>query len=204
MNKSKWFLVVLLGFGFIVSGLVMGYYNAKNAMLVEQESVSKEKAAYAEPVMPLQESIKKPEQVSLIKAHSELTTNDLVDEESDPEDEPYPLDTYAIESMTNARLNGDDRAPPIVHGSQGESATPEELESPELYLEYESRQERKIYKAYVEAADIKIEMLEDQIAIAKERGMAEEELEVGIEKVRRIKEMKAQLLRDNPDLLVEN
>lgn len=47
-------------------------------------------------------------------------------------------------------------------------------------------------------------MLEEQIAIAIERGMSEDELEVGIEKVRRIKEMKAQLLRDNPNLLVEN
>ena len=193
-------MVAFLGLGFIVSGLVMGYYNSKNAVPVEQESVSTE--AIVAPVMPSQESIKKPDPVSLTEAHSKPVTNDV--DERHSEEELAPLDVYAIDSMANARLNGDDRAPPIVRGAQGESATPEELESPELYLEYESRQERKIYKAYVEAADIKIEMLEEQIAIAKERGMLEEELEVGIEKVRRIKEMKEQLLRDNPDLLVEN
>ena len=202
MNKSKWFLVVILGFVFIVSGLVVGYYNAKNTVVTEQASISKH--ILVEAVIPLPAAIKKPELVSLTAPLSESATKGLVAEESYPEEEMTPLDSYAIESMGNARLNGDDRAPPIVRGSQGESATPEEIESPELYLEYESRQERKIYKAYVEAADIKIEMLEEQIAIAKERGMAEEELEVGIEKVRRIKEMKAQLLRDNPDLLVEN
>lgn len=203
MNKSKWFLIGLLGFGFIVSGLVMGYYNAKNTRVVEQASIGK--SATVSPVKPLQASVSLTPPPRLVnKAPSGLETNALVDEERAPEGEEYPLDTYAIESMANARLNGDDRAPPIVRSAQGAPATAEELESPELYLEYESRQERKIYKAYVEAADVKIEMLEEQIAIAIERGMSEDELEVGIEKVRRIKEMKAQLLRDNPNLLVEN
>ena len=193
MNKLKWLVVILLGSGFIVSGLVIGYYRSGNSVVIEQDNVSKE--ALVKPVMPLQMPIKKPKSVSLTKA----AVN-----ESDPVEESAALDAYAIESMADARLNGDDRAPPIVHGPKGDYATPEEIESPELYLEYESRQERKIYKSYVEAADIKIEMLEEQISIAKERGMAEEEIEVGIEKVRKIKEMKAQLLRDNPDLIVEN
>ncbi len=192
----------MLGFAFIVSGLVMGYYKPMNTVVAEQAVNSKNISIEAVTALP--EIIKKPEVISLTKPQSELIANSVDVEENYPEEDITPLDSFAIESMENARLNGDDRAPPIVRGAQGESATPEELESPELYLEYESRQERKIYKAYVEAADIKIEVLEEQIAIAQERGMAEEELEVGIEKVRRIKEMKAQLLRDNPDLLVEN
>lgn len=192
----------MLSFAFIVSGLVMGYYKPMNTVVVEQ-AVNRKNIS-VEAVTALPETIKKPEVVSLTMPQSEITAKNVDVEENYPEEDITPLDSFAIESMENARLHGDDRAPPIVRGAQGESATPEELESPELYLEYESRQERKIYKAYVEAADIKIEVLEEQIAIAQERGMAEEELEVGIEKVRRIKEMKAQLLSDNPDLFLEN
>ncbi len=192
-----WFLVIFLASCSIILGLVLGYNNAQQADVVEPPSANSEQPVKPNPTKPLQA----PKPAAVI-AKKTVENNDNKEEDEDvsrPEYE-YELDQYAIESMAEARLNGDDRAPPIGKSAETEAPTAEELESPELYLEYESRQEQKIFKAYVEAADIKIDMLEEQIAKAKAQGLPEEELAVGIEKVRRIKEMKAQLLSENPGL----
>lgn len=188
---------MLLSVSAIVLGLLLGYANSQQAesnfqpemeesnQTVELQRVNGHTEA---PAIKLD----KP-QVNVDKSTEYLDQMELPEEH-------YVLDQYAIDSMADARINGDDRAPPIGQSVESERPSAEELESPELYLEYESRQEKKIYKAYIEAADVKIEMLEAQIAMAKEQGLSKEELEVGIEKVKRIKNMKEQLLLENPDL----
>lgn len=198
MNRSTWFLVVFLGLCAIALGLLLGYVNSQ-----QTESIGQSLAKEQKQMVKLQPANPQIDPVSAIKPSKDITkeSQDLERlEEIMLSEEQVILDQYAIESMTDARLNGDDRAPPIGQSAESEKPSAEELESPELYLEYEARQEKKIYKAYIEAADIKIEMLEEQIEKAKEQGLSEEELEVGIEKVRRIKNMKEQLLLENPDL----
>jgi len=194
MNRSKWFLVVFLGLCAIALGLLLGYVNS-------QQSESSAPSLVEEPsqTVKFQEVDQQAENLTNKLQVEKGEKPEHIDEIELPE-EQYILDQYAIDSMADARINGDDRAPPIGQSVESERPSAEELESPELYLEYESRQEKKIYKAYIEAADIKIEMLEAQITKAKEQGLSKEELEVGIEKVKRIKNMKEQLLSENPDL----
>lgn len=195
MNRTMWFLVVFLGLCAIALGLLLGYVNS-------QQPESSALSLAEEPSQTVEFQKKVDEQAENLTDKLEVEQGEkpeYIDEMELPE-ERYILDQYAIDSMADARLNGDDRAPPIGQSVESERPTNEELESPELYLEYESRQEKKLYKAYIEAADIKIEMLEAQITKAKEQGLSKEELEVGIEKVKRIKNMKEQLLLENPDL----
>ena len=194
MNRSKWFLVVFLGLCAVALGSLLGYVNS-------QQPGSSAQSLAEEPsqTVKFQEVDQQAENLTNKLQVEKGEKPEHIDEIELPE-EQYILDQYAIDSMADARINGDDRAPPIGQGVESERPSAEELESPELYLEYESRQEKKIYKAYIEAADIKIEMLEAQITKAKEQGLSEEELEVGIEKVKRIKNMKEQLLSENPDL----
>lgn len=202
MRKSKGLLVVCLGIGSVLIGVAFGYFGMEEHRF-EASVTQAEPQPAPENNLPLQPQVIKK---MLPENKKEQVVTPSIDRERDEvleEEMQYRFDDSAIASMADARVNGDDRAPPIGSSTPGELPTPEELESPELYLEYESRQERKIYQAYVKAADIKIEMLEKQIAMAKERGLPEEELQVGIEKVKRIREMKAQLLQDNPDLLSE-
>jgi hypothetical protein len=186
MNRLAWLLVLFLATGSIILGLLLGYTRSQ-----ETDGV----VSISEKVKPLstlpaaeKEAVKTPYAADDTMVNASFTE---AERGIDVSEKPYELDQYAIDAMTDARLNGDQRAPPIGQGVAQEGPTDEELESPELYLEYESRQEKKIYRAYVEAADIKIELLEEQIAKAKERGLPEEELQVGIEKVQRIKQMKA-------------
>ena len=64
-------------------------------------------------------------------------------------------DPDAVASMRQARLKGDPRAPSLKEHHKRETPTEEELGNHERYLEYELRQKKRTYRAYVEASKIK-------------------------------------------------
>ncbi|MFN3587379.1 MAG: hypothetical protein ACK4UT_07735 [Moraxellaceae bacterium] len=116
---------------------------------------------------------------------------------------PEPAEAPAVDAVTalrEARLHGDPRAPAIERSPAPEPATPEELADPEAYQRYEARQNMKLYRDYVKAADAELPKLRAQIQAARERGLSAEELQVGEEKLRRIEAMRNQLLSDHPEL----
>jgi hypothetical protein len=76
--------------------------------------------------------------------------------------------------------------------------TAAELADPEAYQRYENRQNQRLYKAYVKAADDEIPQLQQDIARARREGMSEEQLKEGEEKLRRIQAMRDQLQADHP------
>jgi len=110
----------------------------------------------------------------------------------------------AVLSMAEAREHGDDRAPPMAprHGEDREPPTQAELDDPARYQQYSERQERRVYSAYVKAADGLLPQLDRDIARARaEGGITPEQIAKAEEKRRRIAEMQAELtekLQANP------
>ena len=112
---------------------------------------------------------------------------------------PQTMD--AAESMRNAMKNGDPMAPPVYRDpTPVEEATPEELADPKQYDAFLARQNMKLYKQYVQAADVEIPRLQQDIAKAKAMGLKPEQLHEGEEKLRRIQAMRDQLAAEHPEI----
>ncbi|MDI1303177.1 MAG: hypothetical protein PSX71_14855 [bacterium] len=104
----------------------------------------------------------------------------------------------AAQAMSEARLHGDSRAPALARSPERDPPSAADLASPENYQRYESRQNQRLYSAYVKAADDEIPRLQEQIRRARSEGIPEEEIRKGEEKLRRIQAMRDQLQADHP------
>ncbi|MDQ8036216.1 MAG: hypothetical protein REI12_02265 [Pedobacter sp.] len=101
--------------------------------------------------------------------------------------------TPAAESMGNAREYGDARQPALQRDAPREAPTAAELADPAAYQRYEARQNQRLHRAYVKAADAEIPRLQQDIAQARAQGMTPEQIAEGEEKLRRIQAMRDQL-----------
>lgn len=111
--------------------------------------------------------------------------------------EPVP----ASVSMASTRLHGDPEAPPIVRSSETPVAPSEnELADPKAYLAYEARQSVRLYASYIRAVDKELPILRGDIARGRAIGIAPEKIAKAEEKVRRLEAMRAQLLKEHPEL----
>ena len=129
----------------------------------------------------------------------ELQEPELVEEDDEQSD---TLDPDAIESLRQARLHGDDRTPNLNKSRErDELPTPEQMEDPELYQEYERRQQQRVYRAYVEAAKIKTAEIRKMIEQGKEGGISDEEIAFAEAKIKGIEDMAAQLQQEHPDIM---
>lgn len=134
------------------------------------------------------------------EAREDVEHEEVVSDVPDPAS--WATNYAAIEALRLAREQGDSRAPPIGgNGATEERPTDDELDDPALYLQYETRQQRQLYRGYVQASDEKIRTLKSMVERARAEGMDPEEIAVGEEKIRRIQAMKEELLRDNPGLM---
>lgn len=107
----------------------------------------------------------------------------------------------AAVSMANTRLHGDPQAPPIVRSSETPVVpTEQELADPKAYLEYEARQNVRLYASYVRAVDKELPILRDDIARGRAIGIAPDKIAKAEEKARRLEAMRAQLLKEHPEL----
>ncbi|MBV1776349.1 hypothetical protein KSF73_11565 [Burkholderiaceae bacterium DAT-1] len=106
----------------------------------------------------------------------------------------------ATESLIATR-EGDPRSPPIVHTPVDHIApTAAELADPAAYQRYEASQNQRLYQAYVQAANDAIPQIRSDIVKARNMGIPEARIAVGEEKLRRIEAMRAELLKDHPQL----
>lgn len=121
-----------------------------------------------------------------------------------PEPEAWKPDPQAVEALRQSRLHGDPRTPPIARPeTTRELPTEEELADPDLYLEYEARQQQQVYASFLDASKKKISDLEAIIERGKQGGVSPEQLAEGEEKLRRLKQMREQLLAEHPDLAAQ-
>lgn len=111
----------------------------------------------------------------------------------------YGFDPAKIAALRAAK-EGDPRTPPIKRGPERELPTAAELADPELYLQYEERQTKQLFAGYVKAVDPKIAQIEAIIEEGKKHGISEEDIAQAEEKIRKLREMKEELMTKYPGL----
>lgn len=111
------------------------------------------------------------------------------------------LNPEAIASLRGGRIFGDPRTPPIERSAPAEAATAEELADPEKYAEFESRQEKKLKRAYVIEAEKYLEQLRSDVERGRAGGIPAEEIAKVEQKIDGIAKMREKLLKDDPTLL---
>ena len=106
-----------------------------------------------------------------------------------------PTDSYrdASQSLRDTYAQGDSRMPPIERSPEAESPTEAELSSPEQYKQYETRQTRRIYQAYLKATDSELPLMQQQLEQGKQSGVAPAEIAKMEEKIRRMSDMRQQV-----------
>ncbi len=83
------------------------------------------------------------------------------------------FDEVAIDSLRNARVHGDERAPPIDRSEiDEEMPTADELRDEAQYHQYEQRQEMKLKAAFVTAATPRLKVLDEQLDTMRTHGMS--------------------------------
>ena len=105
----------------------------------------------------------------------------------------------AAQSLAETRY-GDPRTPPIQRSEATEQPNAAELADPKLYQQYETRQNMKLYAAFVDAAKTEVPNLRADIERGRAMGIPPEKIAIVEEKARRIEAMQAQLLREHPTL----
>lgn len=119
----------------------------------------------------------------------------------DPPLPPMPESSVdAAASMAQARQFGDPRTPPIMRTETAERPSEQELADPELYQKYEERQHKRLIGAYLKATADELPKLEADIEKAKAAGLPEEQIQEGLEKQRRMQQMRDQLMAEHPDI----
>ncbi|ANH67604.1 hypothetical protein [Mitsuaria sp. 7] len=114
---------------------------------------------------------------------------------------PAPASSAGIEvpaawSLADARVAGDDRAPPFERAKE-EAATPAwQLDNHQAYARREQDRHQAVQRAFVDAADREIPRLDQQIEQGRAMGVPPEQLAKGEEKRRRIAEMRARMQAD--------
>ncbi len=129
-----------------------------------------------------------------------LDNNDANNRDND-EFVPNPI---TVASLRQARIDGDPRAPKLTKHHERETPSEEELGDHEQYVEYEKRQQKRVYRAYVEASKVKTAQIRDMIERGKAEGVSAEEIAFAEEKIRGIEEMALQLQQDYPDIMQDN
>jgi hypothetical protein len=136
-----------------------------------------------------------------LQATTEEPSDGIYDDNREAITEDFIPNPEAVASMRQARLEGDSRAPQLAKHHEREVPTAEELGDHEQYLEYERRQQKRVYRAYVDASKIKTAQLRSMIEQGKTEGISAEELEFAENKIRGIEEMALTLQQDYPDIM---
>ena len=107
----------------------------------------------------------------------------------------------AAVSLAETRLHGDPEAPPIARNeAPRERPTDAELADPKAYQAYETRQTMRTYASYIGAVDKELPRLREDIERGRAMGIPAEEIAKAEEKARGMEQMRAQLLKDHPEL----
>ncbi len=107
----------------------------------------------------------------------------------------------ALLSMRWAHEHGDARTPPLRRVPETtEPPTAAELADPKAYANYEQRQTLKTYASFVKAASTEIPKIQGEIQQGRDQGIPPDQLAVGEEKLKRIQQMRDQLLAQYPQL----
>ncbi len=107
----------------------------------------------------------------------------------------------AAQTMALARQQGDPRSPPIKRRADtSEPPKQADLANGDAFNAYEQRMSTKTYQNFIQAADTEIPKIQAQIQQGQSMGISPDRLAVGVEKLQRMQNMRAQLLAQHPEL----
>jgi hypothetical protein len=96
----------------------------------------------------------------------------------------------ATEMMAEARIHGDQRAPPIDATMDTIAPpTPRELGDLALHREYEERQNQRLRAEYLRAAESRLQTWQSALELAQAQGTSAEEMAAAREKIQRLESM---------------
>ncbi len=189
-------IVVLVA---LVGGLFL-YLFQSNEKITEHDVIRQvEKSTHFEKVESALPVTKK----LLINVASEIKKSSVVNKPSRNAIESEISEPFSVplNSMADARINGDPRTPPMVRTTvEREMPTPEELADPDLYQEYESRQNQKVYRSFYSASKNKLVEMEKLMEQARSQGVSEDKLREGEEKIAKMKAMREKLAQTYDDI----
>lgn len=198
--KAKIITLLLLGTGAGLMAALLWLRQVDVRVGENNTSPQAEESAYTPTVVP-------PVQVPVVpdSANGKTADSALHDLDNSELDAWLPrLNSDAIASMQAARINGDPRAPKLSPSRPRDMPTAEELADEELYLAYEQRQEKRMFRAFVEASKQKTALIQQYIDQAEAGGISEEEVAFAREKIRKIEEMALKLQQEHPEIMQDS
>lgn len=96
-------------------------------------------------------------------------------------------------SLADARVAGDDRAPPMQRQAAEPAVPAWQLDDHAGYARREQDRHQAVQQAFVDAADRELPLIDQQIERGRAMGLPAEQLAKGEEKRRRIAEMRARM-----------
>lgn len=116
--------------------------------------------------------------------------------------ENFSFSEEKIAALRESRINGDDRTPALNQTRvRDELPSSEELADPELYQQFERRQQNRMFRAFVESSKAKVLELEKMIEQGREQGISDEEITFAEQKIAGIKAMAEQLKQEHPEIM---
>lgn len=161
----------------------------------------KKDSALLEPTRRIKNSDESINNKLTLQASTPTQKNDISADQPEVLLENFIPNPKAVASMRQARLEGDPRSPALGDYHEREVPTEEELGNHEQYLEYERRQQKRVYRAYVEASKIKTTRLREMIEKGKAEGVSSEDIAFAEDKIRGIEKMAITLQQDFPDIM---
>ncbi len=124
----------------------------------------------------------------------------LAEQNRDPSQVPVPSQAV-VTALRESMENGDPRTPPLVRSEDlRELPSAAELADPDLYQQYEKRQNQKVYASFASAATQKITELETMIARAEADGLPPEQIQEGREKLEGLRNQRDEILQAHPEV----
>jgi len=171
---------------------------------VLEQATSPESVAFPEqpglPGMTEMESAPEPMIEIIGDRHVPVPGDARVAQSNDPSLVPVPSEE-AVSALRNSMENGDPRTPPLARSEDlRDMPSAAELADPDLYQQYEQRQNQKVYASFASAATQKISELEKMIARAEAEGLPPEQIQEGREKLEGLRNQRAEILQAHPDV----
>ncbi len=194
-------LVVVAGMGLVIAAGAAWWQG--NEPLLEQGTSPESFASSEQPGLPgMTEMESSPEPMIEIigDRHVPVPGDARVAQSNDPSLVPVPSDEV-VSALRNSMENGDPRTPPLARSENlRDMPSSAELADPDLYQQYEQRQNQKVYASFASAATQKISELEKMIARAEAEGLPPEQIQEGREKLEGLRNQRDEILQAHPDV----
>lgn len=186
-------LKVVWGAVIVVLAAVYFFVSDQSRVAIEDASVFTQKNN-----IPIKDAVpsENTQPVLISESHTDTENEEFVHTEN------FSFSEEKIAALRESRINGDDRTPALNQTRvRDELPSSEELADPELYQQFERRQQNRMFRAFVESSKAKVLELEKMIEQGREQGISDEEITFAEQKIAGIKAMAEQLKQEHPEIM---